>query len=131
MWNNQLRPFCSLKKRVPNIFRKRNSISDDSRDSSLQSVINYMEREESEEGTVLTEGKGDSVHLDWSDLIMIDVEAEYRKKDLIINLMYLLLLLLSQMIQFYPLPQLNHVKQLERLCWFLINQNQMNGEAGE
>ena len=35
MQNNQLRPFLSLKKRVANIFRKRNSILDDSRGSSL------------------------------------------------------------------------------------------------
>ena len=33
-WNNQLRPFRSLKKRVANIFRKRNSLSDDSRGTS-------------------------------------------------------------------------------------------------
>ena len=32
-----------------------------------------MEREESEEeGSVITEGKKDSVHSDWSDLIPID-----------------------------------------------------------
>ena len=30
-WNNQLRPFRLLKRRVANIFRKRNSLSDDSR----------------------------------------------------------------------------------------------------
>ena len=44
-WNNQLRPFRSLKKRVANIFRKRNSMSDDSRGSSTQSIINSRERE--------------------------------------------------------------------------------------
>ena len=32
-WNNQLRPFRSLKKRVANIFRKRASFSDDSRNT--------------------------------------------------------------------------------------------------
>ena len=31
-WNNQLRPFRSLKKRVANIFRKGNSMSDDGRE---------------------------------------------------------------------------------------------------
>ena len=30
-WNNELRPFHSLKRRVANIFRKRNSFSDGSR----------------------------------------------------------------------------------------------------
>ena len=33
-WNNKLRPFRSLKKGVANIFKKRNSMSDDSRGSS-------------------------------------------------------------------------------------------------
>ena len=33
-WNNQLRPFMSLKKRVANIFCKRNSMSDDTRRTS-------------------------------------------------------------------------------------------------
>ena len=30
-WNNELRPFQSLKRRVANIFQKRNSLSDNSR----------------------------------------------------------------------------------------------------
>ena len=75
-WNNQLRPFRSLKKRVVNIFRKRTSISDDSRGTSTQSIINYMERD-SEERSVINGSKRNSVHSDWSDLIPIDVEAEY------------------------------------------------------
>ena len=78
MWNNQLRPFRSLKKRVANIFRKRTSNSDDSRGTSSQSIVNYMERD-SEERSVINESKRDSVHSDWSDLIPIDVEAEYRR----------------------------------------------------
>ena len=77
MWNNQLRPFHSLKKRVANIFRKRNSMSDDSRGSSMESIVNYMDREESEERTVINQEKRDSVHSDWSDLIPVDVQAEY------------------------------------------------------
>ena len=76
MWNNQLRPFRSLKKRVANIFRKKTSDSDDSRGTSSQSIVNYMERD-SEERSMINESKRDSVHLDWSDLIPIDVEAEY------------------------------------------------------
>ena len=35
-WNNELRPFHSLKRRVANIFRKRNSFSDSSRGTSMQ-----------------------------------------------------------------------------------------------
>ena len=67
-WNNQLRPFRSLKKRVAHIFRERNSISDDSRGTSTQSIINYMERD-SEERSVMNDSKRNSVHLNWSDLI--------------------------------------------------------------
>ena len=76
MWNNQLRPLGSLKKRVANIFRKRASISDDSRDTSTQSIINCMERD-SEERSVVNNIKRNSIHSDWSDLISIDEEAEY------------------------------------------------------
>ena len=78
MWNNQLRPFRSLKKRVANIFRKRRSNSDDSRGTSSQSIVNYMERD-SEERSMINGSKRNSVHSDWSDLIPIDVEVEYAK----------------------------------------------------
>ena len=78
MWNNQLRPFRSLKKRVANIFRKRRSNSDDSRGISSQSIVNYMERD-SEERSMINGSKRNSVHSDWSNLIPIDVEAEYHK----------------------------------------------------
>ena len=75
-WNNQLRPSRSLKKRVANIFRKRNSISDTSRGTSTQSIINYMD---SKERSVINDGKRNNVHLDWSDLIPIDMEAENQR----------------------------------------------------
>ena len=77
-WNIQLRPFRSLKKRVANSFRKRNSISDNSRGISTQSIINYMERD-SEERSVINDNKRNSVHSDWNDLIPMDVEAEYQR----------------------------------------------------
>ena len=77
-WNNQLRPFRSLKKRVANIFRKRNSMSDDSRGSSTQSIINNMERD-SEERSVVNDSKRNSIYLNWSDLVLVDMEAEYQK----------------------------------------------------
>ena len=41
-WNNELRPFCSLKRRVANIFRKRNSFSDSSRGTSMQTIVNNL-----------------------------------------------------------------------------------------
>ena len=78
MWNNQLRPFRSLKKRVANIFRKRRSNSDDSRGTSSQSIVNYMERD-SEERSMINGSKRNSIHSDWSDLISIDVQVEYHK----------------------------------------------------
>ena len=37
-WNNELRPFHSLKRRVANIFRKKNSFSDSSRTTSSQQL---------------------------------------------------------------------------------------------
>ena len=39
-WNNELRPFRSLKKRVARMFWKRNSFSDSSRATSTQTVAN-------------------------------------------------------------------------------------------
>ena len=50
----------------------------DSRGTSTQSIINNMERD-SEERSVMNDSKRNSVHLDWSDLILIDVEAEYQR----------------------------------------------------
>ena len=67
-----------MKRRVSNIFRKRNSFSDDSRGTSTQSIVNHMESD-SEERSVVGDNKRNSIHSDWSDLISIDEEAEYRK----------------------------------------------------
>ena len=77
-WNNQLRPFRSLKKRVANIFWKRNSMSNDSRGTSSQFIINTMERD-SEEISIVNDSKRSSIHLNWSDLVPVDIESEYRK----------------------------------------------------
>ena len=76
-WNNQLKPFRSLKRRVANIFRKGNSLSDDSRGTSTQSIVNHMEREE--ERSIIGGDKRNGVHSAWSDLISVDEEAEYGK----------------------------------------------------
>ena len=76
-WNNQLKHFRSLKRRVANIFRKRNSLSDDSRGTSTQTIVNHMDSEE--ERSIINSDQRNSVHSNWSDLISVDEEAEYRK----------------------------------------------------
>ena len=77
-WNNELRPFRSLKKRVANIFCKRNSMSDDTRGTSSQSIINTMERE-SGERSIVNDSVRSSIHSHWIDLFPVDIESEYRK----------------------------------------------------
>ena len=77
-WNNQLRPFRPLKKRVANIFRKRNSKSDDSRRISSQSIINNMDRD-CEDRFVVNDSKRSIIHSNWSDLVPVDRKSEYRK----------------------------------------------------
>ena len=77
-WNNQLRPFRSLKKRVANILQRRNSMPDDTRGTSFQSIINTMERD-SEERSIVNDSMRSSIHLNWSDLVPVDIESEYRK----------------------------------------------------
>ena len=62
---------------MANTFRKRNSLSDDSRGTSTQSIVNHIEREE--ERYIIGGDERNSVHSDWSDLISVDKEAEYRK----------------------------------------------------
>ena len=51
-------------------------MSDDSRGTSTQPIINSTERD-SEERSVVNDSKRSSVHLDWNDLVPIDMEAEY------------------------------------------------------
>ena len=122
MWNNQLRPFRSLKNRVANIFRKRRSNSDDSGGTSSQSIVNYMERD-SEERSMINGSKRNSVHSDWSDLIPLDVKAEYCKIYNIRKRPYNKscaspipsMLMLQMLFQFHPLPQLKHTKQFKTL----------------
>ena len=47
-WNNELWPICSLKKRVANMFQKRNSFSDRSRDTSTQTIVNNIDNDTKE-----------------------------------------------------------------------------------
>ena len=76
-WNNELRPFQSLKRRVANIFQKWNSLSDDSKRTSTQTIVNNVESEEEE--SVPTNSKRNSIHSNWSDLLSVDKEAEYKR----------------------------------------------------
>ena len=76
-WNNELKPFRSLKRRVANIFQKRNSLSDDSRGTSTQTIVNHMESEE--ERSIVNSDKTDIIHSDWSNLIPVNEEVEYGK----------------------------------------------------
>ena len=61
-WNNELRPFRSLKRRVANIFQKRDSLSNDSRGTFTQTIINHLETEE--ERSEMSSERRDSVHSD-------------------------------------------------------------------
>ena len=59
---------------MANIFQKQNSLSDDSRGTSTQTIINNVENDE--EKLVPTHSKRDSVHSNWSELLSVDEEAE-------------------------------------------------------
>ena len=62
-WNNQMRPFRSLKKRVANIFRRRRSTSNDSWGDSTQTIINWEEDE--------VQSETNSSMSDWSDHLLV------------------------------------------------------------
>ena len=53
-------------------------MSDDSRGSSTQSIINSRQRD-SEERSVVNDSIRDSIHWNWSDLVLEDMEAEYQR----------------------------------------------------
>ena len=75
-WNNELRPFRSLKRRVADIFRKRNSFSDSSRGTSTQMIVNNLSEQckaETREKDSETDSDRESIHSNWSDLIPIKV----------------------------------------------------------
>ena len=82
-WNNELRPFRSLKRRVANIFQKRNSFSDDSKTTSTQTIMNEaQEQEKMENKDSETDSKRESVHSNWSDLMPIE---ENKPNEVIVN----------------------------------------------
>ena len=75
-WNNELRPFCSLKRRVANIFCKRNSFSDNSRTTSTQTVMDNLTEQckiEIKDKDSETDSDVGSVHSNWSDTVPISV----------------------------------------------------------
>ena len=91
-WNNELRPFCSLKRRVANIFQKRNSFSDSSRGTSMQTIVNTLSEQckaETREKDSETDSDRESVHSNWSELIptnsevitMSTTDAEIKKSE--------------------------------------------------
>ena len=70
-WNNESRPFRSLKKRVARMFWKRNLFSDSSRATSTQTVAT-MEQCKMEEKDSETDSDKESIHSNWSKLVPID-----------------------------------------------------------
>ena len=73
--NNELRPFHSLKKRVAQMFDKRNSYLDSSRGTSTQTIINEIPEQckaEVMEKDSETDSDRESIHSNWSKLIPIN-----------------------------------------------------------
>ena len=78
-WKNELRPFCSLKKRVASIFHKRNSFSNSSRGTSTQTIINNTTEQcktEAMENDSETDTNRNSIHSNWSELVPINNEIK-------------------------------------------------------
>ena len=75
-WNNELQPFCSLKKRVANMFRKGNLLLDSSRGTYTQTIVNNIEQCKVETRDKDSEMDSDrnSIHSNWSELIPITNE---------------------------------------------------------
>ena len=73
-WNNELRPFRSLKKRVAWMFRKRNSYSNSSRGTSTQMIMNEDPKQcKVEEKDSEMDSERESIHSNWSELIPVEV----------------------------------------------------------
>ena len=71
-WNNELRPFHSLKKRVASMVCKRNLFSDSSRGTSTQTIINNPTEQckaEVMEKDSETDSDRNSMHSNWSELV--------------------------------------------------------------
>ena len=115
---------------MANIFRKRNSIFDDSRGTSTQFIVNHMEREE--ERYIMGGDKRNSVHSDWSDLMSIDEEAEYRKiykNRKRPNTTSTATTLAASATKAAIIPSASPAKKtVKTLCWCLIHQGQKMGK---
>ena len=77
-WNNELQPFCSLKNRVANMFRKRNLLSDSSRGTSTQTIVNNITEQckaEIRDNDSEMDSDRNSVHSNWSEFIPINNEV--------------------------------------------------------
>ena len=72
-WNNELRPFRSLKKRVARMFLKRNSFLDTSKTTSTQTIVNMVSEQcKTEEKDSETDSDKESIHSNWSKLVPIE-----------------------------------------------------------
>ena len=58
------------------MFCKRDLLSDDSRGTSTQTIVNQVERKE--DGSDISSEGRDSIHSDWSKLLPISRKVEYR-----------------------------------------------------
>ena len=75
-WNNELRPFHSLKRRVANIFHKRNSFSDGSRTTLTQTIVNNLTEQckvKIREKDSETDSDVGSIHSNWRDIVSVNV----------------------------------------------------------
>ena len=77
-WNNELRLFRSLKKRVVWMFHKRNSYSDSSRGTSTQTIVNEVPEQckaEVMEKDSEADSDRESICSNWSKLIPVNTEV--------------------------------------------------------
>ena len=73
-WNNELRPFHSLKKKVVQMFWKRNSYSDSSRATSTQMIMDEVpEQCKTEEKDSEMGSERESIHSNWSKLVPVEI----------------------------------------------------------
>ena len=111
-------------------------MSDDSRGASTQSIINSMERD-SEERSVVNYSKRNSIHLNWSDLVPVDMEAEYqriynsrKRPDARVCTTTLLAAPAAKAATVPPSSPATH-KTIKNIVLVLFTPNQMSGEVGE
>ena len=73
-WNNELRPFRSLKKRVARMFWKGNSFLDTSKSTSTQTIVNTVSEQcKMEEKDSETDSDKESIHSNWSELVPVEI----------------------------------------------------------